>query len=289
MNIRRTAAVIAAVATVAGVATTLTPATSYADDIIGPVTFVGTADCADNAPTTFTVKNRFNKPIEVDVADDQTTFDPGNDHTSTVSANTTATEVFEWYTTVADTQTLTVTVHRPNGNVLRVATRTVPNFWTCYPPEPAGIADYVAYSFTGPETVVQGDTFTRTLVIKNEGNGGGEWPVNATVNGIDGVPWGYSGRYEASVDAPGFDHCSFSPTSSGTLQYVRCFNAYLTPGETATMTVTYKAGRWVGYEYTGGGYVSKTSMELESNTRNNFSGDGLNPYFSQPKTLVIAP
>lgn len=258
---------------------------AVADDTTGPVTFAGTADCADNAPTYFTVKNRFAKPIVFDVEDDQSVFSPGNDHSTTVPANSSVTEVFEWYTDVANEQTLTVTVHRPNGNVLRVATRTVNNWWTCYPPAPTN-PDYAAVSFTGPAEVVQNDTFTRTLVIANLGNAGGEWPVNATINGIDGVPWGYSGRYEASVDAPGFDHCSFSATSSGTLQYVRCFGAHLAPGETATMTVTYKAGRWVGYEYKGGGYVSKTSMELESNTDNNFSGNMANPYASFPVTTV---
>ena len=106
---------------------------AFADSRVGPVTFSGTSDCHDNSPTYFTVKNVFKKPITFDVFDDQDIFSPGNDHSSVVPARSSATEVFEWYTTVANEQTLTVVVHRPNGSVLAVATRTVPNFWECYP------------------------------------------------------------------------------------------------------------------------------------------------------------
>jgi len=254
---------------------------ALADDSTGPVTFKGTVDCRDNAPTVFTVKNRFKKPITFDVADDQDVFSPGNDHSSTVPANTTVTEVFEWYTTVANEQTLTVTVHRPNGNVLRVATRTVPNFWECYPVEPK-LADYAATSFTGPDTVVSGETFTRTLVISNLGDGGGDWPVDGTINGI-------SHATVIGVDGTGFERCGIYNYSTGAPNYVRCFNAYLKPGESATMTVTYQApgSGWTGYVYSGGGYVTKTAMELDAVDRNEYSGDTLNPYESHPLTTIV--
>jgi len=125
--------------------------------------------------------------------------------------------------------------------------------------------DYTAKRLTGPTTVVQGETFTRRLVIKNVGDGGGTWPVEATINQVPHATF-------VSVTSKGFDRCSPYYFASGALNYVRCVNAYLAPGQKAVMKVTYRApvSGWLGYTYDGGGSVTKTSMELESDTTNNY-------------------
>ncbi len=126
--------------------------------------------------------------------------------------------------------------------------------------------DYAATSWTGPATVTPGATFTRTLVVGNVGGSGGTWPATATVRGIN-LP-------VASVSSTGFQRCSVVKFTSGAMNYIRCSNAYLAPGATATMTVTFRApvAGWDGWVYQGNGYVTSTSMEIDADRTNDNSG-----------------
>ena len=130
--------------------------------------------------------------------------------------------------------------------------------------------DFTAVLSGGPSTVIKGGTFTRTLTVANIGTGGSY---------ADGTIRGISYATVVSVTSSGFRTnnpfnlapCSVIKFSTGALNYVRCYGAYLNPGETATMTVTYKASAWVGYVYTGGGYTLPTGNAYEPNTTNNYN------------------
>jgi len=151
------------------------------------------------------------------------------------------------------------------------------SFLVIHPAHAAGNPDYAATSLTGEATVVGSQTFTRTFTITNLGQGGGTWPVSATINQVEHATY-------VSTSFVGFQRCAISKYASGALNFVRCYNAYLQPGQSATMTVTYRAapcsvidtaygpvyGAWCGWVYTGGGYVTKTSMESDPNTANNY-------------------
>lgn len=135
--------------------------------------------------------------------------------------------------------------------------------------------DYAAAVTGGPAQVAPGGTFTRTLVITNLGDSGGAWPVSATIRGLAHSTF-------VSVTSTGFVRCSLVKYASGAPNYARCFNAYLLPGATASMTVTYRApvAGWAGWVYGGNGAVDHTSMELDSNPANDYAPAG-------PTTVVL--
>jgi hypothetical protein len=134
--------------------------------------------------------------------------------------------------------------------------------------------DYTATLSTSTPTVAVGGDFTRTLIVTNQGLAGGVWPVTATINQVQQVS-------NVRVVSTGFERCGVYPFRYTTsLNYVRCFNAFLAPGQSASMTVTYTAITtacaglcldWIGWLYRGGGSVSLTAMELDSNPTNNYS------------------
>lgn len=141
------------------------------------------------------------------------------------------------------------------------------------------LPDYTITGYSGSATVAPGGTFTRTVTVSNIGDGTDKYGVNATINGIYGV-------YVDSVTGPGFTRCGVYKFSTGALNYVRCFAANPAPGQSVTMTVTYRvpsAGR-LGWVYNGGAYARlvSTSMDAEATTTNNYTG------FSVTTTVVAA-
>lgn len=122
--------------------------------------------------------------------------------------------------------------------------------------------DYKAAKFTTDKTVVvEGDTFTRRLVIRN--NGTVTAPVQATINGVSHA------AFVSVTSSRRFDRCGVYYFPSGALNYVRCYGTKIP--KRAWMEVTYQApaSGWVGWTYTGGGGVDAVG---DADTTNNNTG-----------------
>ena len=137
------------------------------------------------------------------------------------------------------------------------------------PAQADGLPDYRAVSLVGPQYVVQGQTFTRTLTIDNAGTSGGDWAVAGYIRNVPHA------AYLGVSDVQGFTGgCSLSKFLSGAFNYVVCRGAFLHPGESASFTLTFRApgSGWLGWVYYGNGEARKTSMELDSNRANDSVG-----------------
>ena len=114
--------------------------------------------------------------------------------------------------------------------------------------------DYEVTEWSGPADVAPGGEFTRTVVVTNVGDSGGSNPLRAEIRDV--------GASLADVTSDGFAWCRDLGT------YVSCNKAYLSPGETATVTATFTAD--TSGTYTG--FVKVVAPKDDEPTENNTAG-----------------
>jgi hypothetical protein len=114
--------------------------------------------------------------------------------------------------------------------------------------------DYAVTSWSGPATVAPGAQFTRSAEVTNIGDAGGENPLRMEIRDVNATI--------VSVTGSGFKRCNDK------IEYANCVKTYLSPGESASMTVTYVAGNSGTYV----GYAKVISPnDTESDKQNNVS------------------